>query len=130
MSRENRAILASFGLFVLALGGLAVLEGTLGVPVGDGPLAALAFAIAIVLPQLYLARTDDEVAPRTRLGVAAVLAGLFALGFAAAPTGTPSVLLFGAAGLALLVVCRREIRAAYRESIGSDDLNDDTASRP
>lgn len=125
-SRENRAILAAFGLFVLALAGLSILEGRLGVPVGDGPLAALAFAVAIVLPQLYLARTDDEVAPRTRLGVAAVLAGLFALGFVAAPTGTPSLLLFGAAGLALLVVCRREVQAAYRESIDGDD----TASGP
>ncbi|NKE34288.1 hypothetical protein GWG54_00385 [Natronococcus sp. JC468] len=129
-SRENRAILAAFGLFVLVLAGLSVLEGTFGVPVGDGPLAALAFAVAIVLPQLYLARTDDEVAPRTRLGVAAVLAGLFAIGFVVAPTGTPSLLLFGAAGIALLVVCRREIRAAYRESIGNDDASGDAASRP
>ena len=128
-SLENRAVMASFGVFVLALAVLAVFEGTFGVPVGDGPLAALAFAGAIVLPQLYLALTDDEVAPRTRLGVAVVLAGLFALGFVAAPTGTPSLLLFGAAGIALLVVCRREIQAAYRESIGSGNANDDTASR-
>ncbi|WP_293030200.1 hypothetical protein [Natronococcus sp.] len=122
-SRENRAILASFGVFVFALAGIAVLEGALGIPVGDGPLAALAFAVAIVLPQLYLARTDDEVAPRTRLGVAAVLMGLFALGFVAVPTGTPSLLLFGVAGIALVIVCWREIRTAYRESIGTDDAS-------
>ncbi|MDG5758024.1 hypothetical protein QA600_01570 [Natronococcus sp. A-GB1] len=129
-SRENRAIMASFGVFVLALAGLSILEATLGVPVGDGPLAVFAFAVAIVLPQLYLARTDDEVAPRTRLGVAAVLAGLFVVGFVAAPIGTPSLLLFGIAGIALLVVCRREIRTAYRESIENGDASGDAASRP
>ncbi|MFC4436525.1 MULTISPECIES: hypothetical protein [Natrialbaceae] len=121
LSRENRAILASFGIFVLALAGVALLEGTLGVPAGDGPIAALAFAVAIVLPQVYLAQTDDEIAPRTRLGVAAVLAGLFALGFVAAPTGTLSLLLFGVAGIALLAACWSEIRAAYRESIANGD---------
>ena len=108
LSRENRAILASFGIFVLALAGVAVLVGTLGVPAGDGPIAALAFAVAIVLPQVYLAWTDDEVAPRTRLGVATVLAGLFAL----------------------VVVCWREVRVAYRESIGNDDASGNAASRP
>ncbi|WP_306056057.1 hypothetical protein [Natronococcus wangiae] len=126
ISRENAAILGSFALLVLVLAGFSALQ-RLGVPVGDYPLVGflVAVGVAIVLPQLYLARTDDEVAPRTRLWLAAILSGLFAIAFVTEPNGFKDALVLGVAGGALLVVCWYEARAAYRDAMA----NGDSASR-
>lgn len=80
VSRENRAIAGSFVLFVLAFVGLGVLEMATGVAVTDQPLVIfLLLAVPTVVgPQLYLAATDADVSPRTRIRFAVIATGVFA----------------------------------------------------
>lgn len=84
VSHENLVIAGSFVLLVIAVIGLHALERVLGIAVSQHPLVAflVVVGIAIVLPQLYLARTDDELSPRTRVRFAAAAIAAFALLFA------------------------------------------------
>lgn len=81
VSRENRVILGSVALLVLAIAGGAALERVLGVAVLEQPLVVfvLLYGLPIVVPQLYLAATGDEDAsPRARIWLAAIVTALFA----------------------------------------------------
>ncbi|AXR83149.1 hypothetical protein [Natrarchaeobaculum sulfurireducens] len=85
LSRENRVIGASVALLVaIALVVLPVAEDTLGLALSDQPLAAFVLfaGLAVLGPQLYLARTDEEISPRTRVRFAVVVSAVFALTFA------------------------------------------------
>jgi hypothetical protein len=123
IGRENRVILGSFGLFALVVIGIGGLEQALRIPVGDYPLVTffVAVGIPIVLPQLYLAWTDDEIAPRTRLWFAVIFSGLVALAFVSGPSDLQEWLVLSLVGTALLVLGWYEARAAYRESIANGD---------
>ncbi|OVE83937.1 hypothetical protein [Natronolimnobius baerhuensis] len=84
LTRENLVILGSLALlFALLLVGLPLLEDATGLSINDYPLPAflLFVGLAIVLPQLSLARTDAEASPRTRIRFAVIATGLFALLF-------------------------------------------------
>ena len=85
ISRENRIIGASLALlFVMVLFVLPVAEDVLGLALSDQPLAAFVLfaGLAVLGPQLYLARTDEDVSPRTRVRFAVVVTAIFALTFA------------------------------------------------
>ena len=85
VSRENRVIGTSLALlFAVVLFVLPVLENPLGLALSDQPLAAFVLfaGLAVLGPQLYLARTDEDVSPRTRVRFAVVVTAVFALAFA------------------------------------------------
>jgi len=85
VSRENRVIGASLALlFVVVLFVLPVAEDALGLALSDQPLAAFVLfaGLAVLGPQLYLARTDEDVSPRTRIRFAAVATAIIGLTFA------------------------------------------------
>lgn len=122
-SRENRAILAAFGLFVLVFAGLSVLEGRWGHAATESPVVGflVLVGIPIVLPQLYLARTDDEIPPRSRLWLVAGVSGLYALQAEGAAGRSQDLLVLGVAGAALALAFWYEARGAYRGSVGDED---------
>jgi hypothetical protein len=125
-SRENRAILASFGVFVLALAGLAVLEGRWGRAATESPVVGflVLVGIPIVLPQLYLARTDDEIPSRIRLWLVAGVSGLYALQDGSVAGRSQDLLVLGIAGATLALAFWYEARAAYRASVSDEDAVD------
>ncbi|ELY50536.1 hypothetical protein [Natronococcus jeotgali] len=125
-SRENRAILAAFGLFVLALAGLSVLEERWGHAATESPVVELLVlvGIPIVLPQLYLARTDGEIPTRSRLWLVAGVSGLYALQAEGAAGRSRDLLVLGVAGAALALAFWYEARGAYRRSVGDEDATD------
>ncbi|RQG98859.1 hypothetical protein EA472_16200 [Natrarchaeobius oligotrophus] len=84
VSREDRVIAGSVVLLLAVATGLVVLNAATGVMPTEQPLVAylLVTGLAIVGPQLYLAATDDDVSPRTRVRFAAIALGAFALLFA------------------------------------------------
>ncbi|THE64428.1 hypothetical protein D8Y22_13505 [Salinadaptatus halalkaliphilus] len=84
LARDTRVILASLAALGVALAAALALESAFGVAVLDQPLLSflLVAGLAVLAPQLYLAATDDDISPRTRVRVGVILLGLFALGFA------------------------------------------------
>jgi hypothetical protein len=114
VSRENRVILASLALVAL----LAVAARLTGL--GDDSAVGVFLVVVgagILLPQLYLARTDEGVDPGRRVRVGAFLTALFAFAIAnGAPAFERRVL--ATVGLALLVALLvREAVAGYRDSL-------------
>ncbi|WP_049926333.1 hypothetical protein [Halopiger goleimassiliensis] len=84
-SRENLVILASLLLlFLFVLLGMPLLDRAVGVDLNRYPLPAfvLVAGLAVVVPQLSLARTDDAVTRRTRIRFAVIATGVFAVTFA------------------------------------------------
>jgi hypothetical protein len=124
--RENRAILASFGVFVLVLVGLSILERRWGRIATESPIVRflVLVGIPIVLPQLSLARTDDEIPSRTRLWLVAGVSGLYALQAGSAAGRFQELLVLGIAGATLALAFWYEARAAYRASVGDEDAVD------
>ncbi|MFP8952089.1 hypothetical protein ACLI4Z_03815 [Natrialbaceae archaeon A-arb3/5] len=137
LSRENAVILGSLALlFAVALFVLPVLESVVGLSINDQPLAAfVVFAgLAVVLPQLYLARTDDEASPQTRIRLAAVATAAFAVMFAepaeleagisssmlADPVALQHALLVVIAVGAFVVLLCYEFVAGYRSQNATD----------
>ncbi|AGB36238.1 hypothetical protein [Natronococcus occultus] len=125
-SRENRAILAAFGLFALVLVGLSVLEGRWGHAATESSVVGflVLVGIPIVLPQLYLARTDDEIPTRTRLWLVAGVAGLYALQAGSVAGRSQDLLVLGIVGATLALAFWYEARAAYRASVSDEDVAD------
>lgn len=84
LSRENRIILGSLLLFVGVIVTLLPLEDALGTAVLEQPLVAflLFTGLIVAVPQLYLAATDDDVSPRTRVRFTVIVTGIFAVMFA------------------------------------------------
>ena len=114
VSRENRVLLASTGTVLLVFVVVAAAD------VGESAvLAALAFAgVGVLAPQLYLAATDDEVAPRTRIRVG-VLVTLFLLwGQWSTAEGRARAIVGGASAVLLLALLAYEFRAGYRSAAG------------
>lgn len=118
VSRENRVILGSFLLFVAVAAGIVVAELQWGVSVGDSPLLAylLVAGVAIVLPQLYLAATDDDVAPRHRLWFAVVAAVAFAFVTVPEAAGLQRASIYAIAGTVFLGAVCYEVVTGYRAS--------------
>lgn len=113
VSRENRVLLASLAL--VALLGIAVVVTDIG---AESSITAflLVAVVGVLLPQLYLARTGDDVAPARRIRVGGYLTALFAFVFAnSAPAFERRVL--ATVGLVLLgALLVREAVAGYRDS--------------
>ncbi|WP_222920089.1 hypothetical protein [Natrinema sp. SYSU A 869] len=117
IDREGRVIFGSLLLVVLALAGSIVVDRQFGVAIRDRPLLAfLLFAgVAVALPQLYLAVTDDdEDRSRSRLRFAAVAMATFAIAFAADADGGRHLLiaLIGISSIVALVCY--EVLTDYR----------------
>lgn len=114
VSRENRVLLASLAL--VALLAVAVSVTSLG---SGNPIVAflLVGVVGVLLPQLYLARTDDDIDPGSRIRVGGFLTALFAFAMAnGAPAFERRVL--ATLGLGLLVaLVVAEVVAGYRDSI-------------
>ncbi|WP_265110065.1 hypothetical protein [Halosolutus halophilus] len=116
VSRENRVILGSFLLFVAVVAGIAFADRRLGVSIGDAPLVGylLLAGVAIVLPQLYLARTDDDVSPRYRIWFATVAAVGLAFSIVSDATGLQRASIYAIAGTVFLGAVCYEVVTGYR----------------
>ena len=128
VSRENRVILGSVLLLAVAVAAIIAAEQWLDLRYGDNPLLVfLLFAgLAVVVPQLYLARTDAEVDPRSRVRFAVIATMVFAVMFAESTADRQSQLILTIAGGAFLVLVAAEFVLGYRGSatdgarVGSD----------
>ncbi|MWV39746.1 hypothetical protein [Natrialba sp. INN-245] len=111
VSRENRVLLGSLFLVWLAV----TIVGLTGIGAESSVLAFVVLAgIGIVLPQLYLAATDDDVPGRKRVRIAAVLALVIAmLGFSGADA-TERLIIAGLVAALLVAVVAYEFTAGYR----------------
>ncbi|WP_436347207.1 hypothetical protein [Natronorubrum sp. FCH18a] len=118
VSRENRVILGSFLLLAAAVAGILVAEQWLAVRYGDNPLLAfLLFAgLAVAVPQLYLATTDADVDPRSRVRFAVIATMVFATMFAESTDQFQSRVILAIAGGAFLVLVAAEFVMGYRGS--------------
>ncbi|ELY71492.1 hypothetical protein [Natrinema versiforme] len=112
LDREDRIVFGSLLALVLAIAGSLVVDRQFGLGIQDWPLLSyLLFAgVAVALPQLYLAITDDETArsgdrSRSRLRFAAVATAAFALAFAADAEGLAHLVIgvIGSGSLVALV---------------------------
>jgi hypothetical protein len=107
IDREGRILFGSLLLLVLALAGSIVVDRQFGMAVRDRPgLSFLLFAgIAVALPHLYLAVTDDEDRRRSRLRFAAITTAAFALAFTGEAEGGAYLLIAatGTGSIAALV---------------------------
>ncbi|WP_207590464.1 hypothetical protein [Halomontanus rarus] len=121
VSRENRVILGSFLLVPVVFAGVAVAELWLGIPFGAYSLLAfLTFAgVAVALPQLYLAKTDTEVDPHSRMRAAVLATVIFAAVFADTSDPLQRRLIIGTAGAAFLGLVGYEFYTGFRDS-GTD----------
>ena len=126
LSHENRVILGSFCLALVVLAGVTVTEQVLGIRYSSYPVVAfLMYAgVAVGLPQLYLARTDTTVSPRSRVRFAVIVTMVFAAGFAGMADGLQARLIVGIAGAAFLALVGYEFYAGYRESTTEGPLAD------
>ncbi|WP_137291351.1 hypothetical protein [Natronorubrum halophilum] len=118
LSHENRVILGSIILLVLAVLGAVVVDTYLGISLGANPvLSFLVFAgIVVVAPQLYLATTDEDVSPRSRVRFAVIATGVFAAMFAGNAEGLESRIILTIAGGAFVGLVCYEFFAGYRSS--------------
>ncbi|MXV61741.1 hypothetical protein GS429_06610 [Natronorubrum sp. JWXQ-INN-674] len=117
-SLENRVILGSFLLFAAVIVGVIAAERVFDVRFGDYPLLAfLAFAgLTVALPQLYLAKTDTDVDPRSRVRFAVIVTMVFAAMFAESATTLQDRLILIVGGGAFLALVGYEFFAGYRAS--------------
>ncbi|AFZ72333.1 hypothetical protein [Natronobacterium gregoryi] len=135
VSRENRAIAGSFVLLVTAIAVLTAIDSYTGISMGQHPLPAflLLVGFAVVVPQLYLAATDDgesdDVSPQARVRFATVAIAAFALlfasdvlltGFEASPLedteALQNLLILAIGAVSLLVLLGYELVAGSRSS--------------
>lgn len=123
IDREGRVIFGSLLVFVLALGGSAIVERQLGIALLEQPLLSfLLFAgVAVALPQLYLAVTADETRLRSRLRFAAVGTAVFAVAFAADADGVRYLVIAGIGAGSLLGLLGYEALSGYRATSESGD---------
>ncbi|USZ70772.1 hypothetical protein [Natronosalvus halobius] len=118
VSRENRVILGSFVLFVATIGLLIGLEAVLDVGPLDSPLLTflLFSGFVVVLPQLYLAITDDEVSPRARVRFAVIATLVFAAMIGGDAAGWQRWAILVVAGGTFVILVGHEFWAGYRTS--------------
>ncbi|WP_222920088.1 hypothetical protein [Natrinema sp. SYSU A 869] len=119
LSRENRVILGSFLLAAVAFAGVVVAESRFGITVND--YSVLEFflfpGLFVCLPQLYLAKTDATVSPRSRVRFAVVVTMLFAVAFAGDAGQLQEKLILAIGGGAFLGLVGYEFVAGYRRSV-------------
>ena len=122
LSRENRVILGSFLLAGVVLAGIIFAEFWLGIRFSDYPVIAfLLFAgLTVGLPQMYLAKTDTTVSPRSRVRFAVIVTMVFAAGFAQNADGIQQTLILAIGASAFLGLVGHEFVAGYRESSRND----------
>ncbi|MXV61742.1 hypothetical protein GS429_06615 [Natronorubrum sp. JWXQ-INN-674] len=118
IDRESRIVFGSLLLFVLIVTGSAIAEFQFGFALQDRPLLSLLLfgGVAVAAPQLYLAATDDEVPPRTRIQFAAVTIAVFATLFAGNAEGISYLLIAAIGSLAVLGLVCYELLIGYRAS--------------
>ncbi|WP_226005285.1 hypothetical protein [Natrinema salinisoli] len=121
IDREGRILFGSLLLLVLALAGSIVVDRQFGVAVRDRPLLSflLVAGIAVALPHLYLAATDDGDRFRSRLRFAAITTAAFALAFTAEAEGIGYLLIAGIGTGSIVALVCYEIFAEY--GAGTDD---------
>ncbi|WP_121741984.1 hypothetical protein [Natronorubrum halophilum] len=126
LSHENRVILGSIILSVLAVLGAVVVDTYLVISLGANPvLSFLVFGgIVVVVPQLYLAVTDEDVSPRSRVRFAVIATGVFAVMFARDAAALESRIILTVGGGAFVGLVCYEFLAGYRAS------SDDPSARP
>ena len=113
VSRENRVLIGSLLLVWLATT-VIVLTG-IGVESAVVTFLVLA-GLGIVVPQLYLAVTDDGVPGRQRIRIAAVLSLVIAMfGFSGADPGE-RLLIAGLVAALLIALVAYEFTAGYRRT--------------
>ena len=115
ISRENRVLLASTTLVAL----LVITIAVTGFSDGSAVLVLLLVAgVGVLGPQLYLAATDEDVAPRTRIRVGVLVTLVFAWGLYATanPSERPIVAAIGAVLFVALV--GYEFMTGYRSTTG------------
>ncbi|ELY52809.1 MULTISPECIES: hypothetical protein [Natronorubrum] len=113
VSRENRVLIGSLLAVWLAVVGI----GLTGIGAQSAVVTFVVLAgIGIVVPQLYLAVTDDDVPGRQRVRIAAVLSLVIAmLGFSSADPGE-RLLIAGLVAALLIVLVAYEFTAGYRST--------------
>lgn len=118
LSRENRVIPGSFLLPGLVFVSVVVAELQFGITVSSSRLLVfvLSAGLFVCLPQLYLARTDTTVAPRTRVRFAVLMTMLFATMFTANAGHLQDRLIVAIGGGAFLALVGYEFAAGYRDS--------------
>ena len=121
IDREGRVILGAFLAFVIAVATSIVIERQTGFTLHGRPLFAflLFTGPAVVLPQLYLARTDVEPGPRSRVRFAAIATAAFAVAFADEATGSYYLLLAVIGTGSLLGLICYEALVEYR-AVGAE----------
>lgn len=124
IDRESRIIFGSFLVFVLVHAGSIVVDHQFGIGLQDLPFLSFLFAsVAVALPQLYLADTDDGSHPRSRLRFAAVATAAFAVAFTADADGARYLLIATIGTGSLLGLVCYEALSGYRAA------NDETVTR-
>lgn len=118
IDRNGRIVFGGFLLFVLVLSGSIIVDVQFGLELRDYPLLSfLLFAgMAIAAPQLYLAVTDDDVPPRTRVQFAAIATAVFAIVFAGSVDDFRSLLIAAIGTGALFGLVCYELLVGYRDS--------------
>ena len=113
VSHENRVLLVSTGTVLLVLVAVAVAD----IGGESALLTALVLAgVGVLAPQLYLAATDDEVNPRTRVRVGVLVTVVLLWGQWSVAADAVKPLVAGA-GVALLVgLVAYEFWAGYRST--------------
>jgi hypothetical protein len=118
LSRENRAILGSFLLTGLVFVGVVIAERQFGTTVsGSRLLLFLLYAgLCVCVPQLYLAKTDTTVAPRSRVRFAVLMTLIFAGNLSKNTGQLQDRLIVAVGGGAFLALVGYEFVAGYRDS--------------
>ncbi|WP_436347208.1 hypothetical protein [Natronorubrum sp. FCH18a] len=119
IDRDGRIVFGSLLVFVVILTGSNIADHQFGVSLHDHPLLSfLVFAgIAVVVPQLYLAATDDEPWPRERIQFVAVATAVFATLFAADATGIRYLVLASIGAVSLFALVCYEVLRWHRMTI-------------
>jgi len=119
LSTGNRTLVTAFVTILVGGALLVALEATVGIPAGWTALVVF-FLLAVVgfaLPQLYLARTDGSVAPRTRLRIVVVVMLVWATAaFSANTTQTELAGVWTMTVGIVLVIGARDFRDGYLAS--------------
>lgn len=111
--QENRVLLTSTTLVAL----LVIIVAVTGLSEGSAVLVLLVVAgVGVLGPQLYLAATDEDIAPRTRIRVGVLVTLVFAWGLysTADPAERPIVAAIGA--VLFLALVGYEFVAGYRSA--------------